>query len=264
MAQLSGCRPGWEYATSLDTSPCAVTWAELDPARHPFVWDDDEETRVSILIKARVPPVRSGHEGRWAGERRCVDQVTALFAERYGSWAQYWNWSPGEGDRDGGVVGVWCCGAHSVTTPDETTARVVAALLEWRDWLEELAERFAELAPPPGATPERRSWHLERAAVRLVTRVLDRTGAESGWHGMCSLVLEWFLTANGMGRTEARATVDDVIGGRFASWVTPRPAVIDSVGETLAVRLTGRLPYRDHREHDDLEERHDGGRRDRR
>ncbi|MFG2757020.1 hypothetical protein [Streptomyces wuyuanensis] len=165
MAQLSGCRPGWEYATSLDTSPYAATWAELDPARHPFVWDDDEETRVSILIKARVPPVRSGHEGRWAGERRCVDQVTALFAERYGSWAQYWNWSPGEGDRDGGVVGVWCCGAHSVTTPDETTARVVAALLEWRDWLEELAERSRRPARPAERCRSARETPTRRAAA---------------------------------------------------------------------------------------------------
>ncbi|MET8536972.1 hypothetical protein ABZV67_35460 [Streptomyces sp. NPDC005065] len=44
--------------------------------------------------------------------------------------------------------------------PAARAAKVVAALLEWRDWLEELAERFARLAPPAGADSEDRSWHL--------------------------------------------------------------------------------------------------------
>ncbi|MFJ5613100.1 hypothetical protein ACIQCJ_27440 [Streptomyces sp. NPDC093221] len=206
-----------------------------------------------------MPQVRSGMAGKWARERRCVPRITALFVERYGSWAREWNWSVGEGDNDGGVVGSWCCGAHSVTTPDATAAKAVAALTEWRDWLEELAERFRELAPAPDASPEQRSWHLERAAVRLVTRVVDRTQAESGWYGTCRLVLGWYLTSCGMGDAEATAVVDSAIGGRFTSWVAPRSTLVDSVGEDLAVALTGRLPYRDHREYSHLEERHDGG-----
>ncbi|MFI0714520.1 hypothetical protein ACH4SK_28585 [Streptomyces inhibens] len=203
-----------------------------------------------------VPPVLSRMEGWWAGERWCERHVDALFLERYGLWARHWNWTVGEA---GGVVGSWCCGACSVSTPEETAARAVAALLEWREWLEELAARFAELAPPPQASPEDRSWHLERASARLVTRVLDRTGAESGWYGQCSLALEWFLTSAGMDPAEARAAVADAIGGRFKSWAAPRPTLIDSVGEDLAFGLTGQLPYRDHREHSDLEEHHDRG-----
>lgn len=173
---------------------------------------------------------------------------------RYGPWAQHWNWSTGS---IGGVVSSWRFGSVAFTTPDETAARAVAALLEWREWLEGLAERFAELAPPPHASPEDRSWHLERASVRLVTLVLDRTGAESGWYRACHMTLEWFLTSTGMDPVDAERAVADAIGGRFRSWEQPRTTVIDSIGEDLAVDVTGRPPYRDHREHSALEELHD-------
>ncbi|MFE9635106.1 hypothetical protein [Streptomyces sp. NPDC006463] len=190
---------------------------------------------------------------KWAGENWCERQVNAIFRERYGWWTTGWNWT----GPSGGVVGAWFLSSQSVTTPEETASRAVAALLEWRAWLEYLAERFAELAPPPDATPEERSWHLERAAVRLVTAVLHLTGAESGWYGQCHLALEWFLTSTGMPLDEARAAVTAAVGGRFKSWTGPGRELIESVGEDLAVTLTGHLPYRDHREYGDLERIHD-------
>ncbi|MEV1068905.1 hypothetical protein [Streptomyces sp. NPDC050263] len=229
-----------------------LTWDELDPARHPFAWDEDEEATLSALIREWVPPVLSGMAGWWQGENWCADQVDAIIRERYGNWATGWNWCY----RYGGVIGSWVTGATSVTTPDETAARAVAALLEWRAWLERLAELFEELAPAPEASPEERSWHLERASVRLVTRVLD-SGAEGGWHGMAARTMTWFLSTTGMDPAEAERAVETAIGGRFESWTDPGSTLIDSVGEDLAVALTGRLPYQDHRERAALEEFHD-------
>ncbi|MFE0186698.1 hypothetical protein [Streptomyces sp. NPDC058989] len=204
------------------------------------------------LVREWVPPVLSGMAGWWEGERWCERQVDAIIRERYGNWAQGWNWCY----RYGGVIGSWVTGATSVTTPDETAARVVAALLEWREWLERLAQRFAELAPPSDASPEDRSWHLERAAVRLVTHALD-SGAEGGWQGQAALVLGWFLNTTGMSQADAAQAVEAAIGGRFESWVTPGRSLIESVGEDLAVALTGHVPYQDHRERAALEEFHD-------
>ncbi|MGW1073137.1 hypothetical protein [Streptomyces sp. NPDC002537] len=226
-------------------------WDDLDPARHLFTWDEDEETRLCALIREWVPPVLSGREGWWEGEHWCERQVDAIIRERYGNWALGWNWCY----RHGGVIGSWN-GVSSVTTPEETAARAVAALLEWREWLEKLARSFAELAPPLAASPEDRSWHLERASVRLVTLVLD-SGGESGWYGLAELALCWFLTSIGVDRAEAGQAVETAIGGRFKRWATPGRILIDSVGEDLAVALTGRLPYRDHRERAALEEFHD-------
>nr|WP_223189568.1 hypothetical protein [Streptomyces sp. TRM68416] len=232
-----------------------MTWDQVDPARNSFEWDEDEKAQVLLLAKEVLPVRYPGQEPREV-QYRSEALLNALFVGRYGLWARHWRWGVGEGGG-GGIVWSWCCAPHSVTTPDETTARAVAALLEWREWLEELADRFAELAPPPDADAEARSWHVERAAVRLVTLVVDRTNAECGWYGLCKVTLFWFLMSTGMNDTEAAAAVLDAVGGRFASWTTPKPAVVDTVGERLAVALTGRLPYRDHREHSDLEELHD-------
>ncbi|MFF4547128.1 hypothetical protein ACFY1J_23375 [Streptomyces sp. NPDC001406] len=129
--------------------------------------------------------------------------------------------------------------------PGPTAARVVASLLEWRDRLEELAEKFARFAPPPGADAEDRSWHLNRAATRLVTLVVDRTDAEDDWYKLCERVLLWFLTSAGLGPEEAAKAVETAIGGRFASWTRPKQALVESVGEGLAIHLTGEQPYRD-------------------
>lgn len=227
-------------------------WADLDPGRHPFAWDEDEEARLRALVREWVPPVLSGMAGWWQGEEWCERQVDAIIRERYGTWAQGWNWCY----RYGGVIGSWVTGAGSVTTPDETAARVVAALLEWREWLETTARRFVELAPPPDAAPEDLSWHLERACVRLVTYALD-SDAEGGWHRQAGLLLRWYLTTSGMSQADAGRAVEAAIGGRFHSWVAPARTLIESVGEDLAVGLTGYAPYQDHREREDLEDRHD-------
>ncbi|MCC0576682.1 hypothetical protein [Streptomyces californicus] len=60
-----------------------------------------------------------------------------------------------------------------------------------------------------------------------------------------------------MDRAEAAQAVERAIGGRFMSWVAPKQTLIESVGENLAVGLTGHAPYRGHREWEALEKLHD-------
>ncbi|MGW3815410.1 hypothetical protein [Streptomyces sp. NPDC005046] len=229
-------------------------WAHLDPARHPFLWDEEEEARLHALIRPWVPPVLSGREGWWQGEHWCERQVDAIIRERYGSWAVGWNWDY----PYGGVVNGWGHASTAVTTPDETAARSAAGLLGWRESLEWLDRRFADLAPPAEASPEDRSWHLERACVRLVTVALD-SAMDGSFPGQAGRLLLWFLTSTGMDPDDADEVVETAIGGRFESWVAPERSLIDSVGEDFAVILTGRLPYHDHRERAVLEELHDRG-----
>ncbi|MFI1358686.1 hypothetical protein ACH4TV_34750 [Streptomyces sp. NPDC020898] len=217
-----------------------MPWSAVDPDRHAFAWDDEEASRVAAVIASMVPRPGAG----WKEEFRFTDEVTVLLAARYGRWACGWHWAVGEGGS-GGVVTSWCCASHSMGEPEATAAKVIASMLEWRDWLEELAERFARLAPPAGVDAEERSWHLERAATRLVTVVVDRTGHECGWYGLCHTVLTWFLSSTGMGPDSARAAVEAAIGGRFESWTEPARTLVDTVAEDLAVGLTGERPYRD-------------------
>ncbi|MFF9051539.1 hypothetical protein ACF09Z_10370 [Streptomyces erythrochromogenes] len=213
-----------------------LTWADVDPARHPFEMNDDTADELASLVAPLLPSAEVAREDRW----RSLDPVTEFLAGRYGRWVCGWNWSVGEGDVDGGVVEAWCCSSDSVTTPDATAPLVVEALQEWRGWLEDLAERFVNLAPPRNtAVTSTDHWYWERACTRLVTVVADRTQAESGWYGHCMQVLRWFLAYNGIDEGRAEEIVKDAVGGRFDSWIAPEVPVVDAVSSRFAGGVDG-------------------------
>ncbi|WP_431993669.1 hypothetical protein [Streptomyces albogriseolus] len=215
-----------------------LTWAEVDPSRHPFELDEDAAEALAGLVAPLLPSPEAVEEHWW----RSLDPVTEFLVNRYGRWACGWNWSVGEGDTDGGIVDVWCCVRHSVTTADTTASVAVAALLQWRHWIEDLAERFSALAPPSDSAVPLSSvdpWHWERACTRLVTVVADKTRAESGWYGHCKQVLGWFLAYNGIDEERAREIVESAIGGRFGSWTAPDVVVVDTVSSRFARSVDG-------------------------
>ncbi len=143
---------------------------------------------------------------------------------------------PNEGDFDGGPVGHWCCPRDSVTTPQETLGRVVAALCEWRAWLESLAGWFdAYPLDLADIGDQRILW--ECAARNLILQVTDRTGCGSGWYGHCHQVLTWFLGHWGVAPDLAEELVEQAIGGRFKSWTGPGPVLIEDIAEKLARSL---------------------------
>jgi hypothetical protein len=165
--------------------------------------------------------------------------MSAALVEHYGRWACGWRWSTGESDFDGGPIVSWCCPRDSMSTPDASLAVVAEAVIEWRSWLEELAERFGRFLPiPADADDEVVLDRWERAVAHLVTVVVDRTQADSGWHGHCQVVLGWFLSAAGIPPEQHAALIEDAFGGRFRSWVTPADRVIDEVAERLAGTMT--------------------------
>jgi hypothetical protein len=225
-------------------TPYLLQWSDVDPARHPF--DADEARAVVWSVASPVPPrpVRDG--SRMVGEEeahRWRRAVSHALVERYGRWACGWCWSRGEGDIDGGPVGGWCCGPHSISSEDETLARVADSLVEWRGWLEDLAEQFGRFLPLPD--PDESSDDLvvawEVAVGQLVIATVDRTLSESGWYNHCNQVLTWFLTAAGMPPQHHSTLVADAIGGRFHSWVEPPPTDISAVAERLAETVVGDL-----------------------
>ncbi|MFC5910227.1 Fic family protein [Streptacidiphilus monticola] len=152
--------------------------------------------------------------------------------ERYGRWTVGWHWR----HADGGPVGNWCCPRDSITTPQETLTRVVAALCEWRAWLEALAGGF-ERYPLDLAAVEDQRILWERAARNLIWQVADRTCCDGGWYGHCRQVLTWFLSRWGVPRDAARELVDQAIGGRFHSWTGPDTVLVEDVAERLALSL---------------------------
>lgn len=228
-----------------DLSPLDLSWAEVDPRHHPFD-RASAATLVRTLEPARHMPARPAEASdplsRWADGvgRVWADAMTCALVARYGRWALGWRWARGEGDVDGGPVSSWCCPHHTMTDPEHTLAAVAAALVEWRDWLEQLADAFD--AHPVGGTTTDDDRALWRAAVRdLIDLVVDRTECLSGWYDHCHLVLAWLLERWDVDPGVAHALVAEAIGGRFESWTEPDPAHVDDV----AGRLSRSLPAGD-------------------
>lgn len=209
--------------------PSQLSWADTDPSDRVFD-PDTIGAVVSDLVAASELP-SPGADSRL--QDLWLENVSAGLVDRYGRWAVGWRWSVGEGDFDGGPVGSWCCFSHSVTTPEATATTISAALLEWRDWLDDVAERFDRFLPLPADDLDR--W--ERAVAHLVTAVGDRTQYESGWYNCCMTVLGWFLDAAGIQSARREELLQHAVAGRFDSWVEPPRAVVESVAEELARRV---------------------------
>ncbi|MFF9803158.1 cell filamentation protein Fic, partial [Streptomyces rochei] len=227
----------------VELAPRFLTWDDVDPTRHFFDSASAPQVVWSLGPARRVPsrpdiPLGDPAMNAWSwGEGQAwADAMSQALAEHYGRWTVGWRWAHDEGDFDGGPVGNWCCPRDSITTPQETLARVVAALREWREWLESLAGWFdAYPLDLAGIEDQRILW--ERAARNLILQVTDRTGCGSGWHGHCRQVLTWFLSRWGVAPGLAQELVDEAIGGRFASWTGPDIVLVEDVAERLALSL---------------------------
>ncbi|MFF7215229.1 cell filamentation protein Fic [Streptomyces sp. NPDC008238] len=224
-------------------SPASLSWDEVDPARHSFDAASAAQVVRSLGPARRVPrrpDVSAGDPATSAWSdgagRLWADAMSHALMERCGRWATGWRWAHDEGDFDGGPVGSWCCPTHSLTTPEETLARVAAALCEWRGWLESLAGWF-EAYPLDLAAVEDQRILWERAARNLILQVSDRTGGGIAWYSHCEQVLMWFLSRWGVAPDVARELVDEAIGGRFHSWAGADTVLAEEVAERLAVSL---------------------------
>ncbi|MEU6260273.1 Fic family protein [Streptomyces sp. NPDC047043] len=227
----------------VELSPSYLNWDDVDPARHPF--DSASAPRVvrSLGPARRVPsrpevPFADRAMSAWSWDtgRPWADAMSYALAEHYGHWTAGWRWAHDEGDFDGGPVGNWCCPRDSITTPEETLDRVVAALCEWREWVESLAGRF-EAYPLDLADVEDQRILWERSARNLILQVTDRTGCGSGWYGHCHQVLTWFLSRWKVAPGVAEKLVEQAIGGRFKSWTGPDPVLVEDVAERLSLSL---------------------------
>lgn len=227
----------------VELAPRFLTWDDVDPVRHRFDSASARQVVHSLGPARRVPhrpdmPFGDPAMSAWSWDegKPWADAMSQALAEHYGRWTVGWRWAHDEGDFDGGPVGNWCCPRDSITTEKETLARVVAALREWREWLESLAGWFD--AYPLNLTEvedQRILW--ERAARNLILQVTDRTGCGSAWYGHCHQVLTWFLSRWGVAPDLARELVDEAIGGRFESWTGPDPVLVEDVAERLALSL---------------------------
>lgn len=221
--------------------PEDMRWPDLDPARHPFVWDDAEQARVVAVVSALTADAASvagPRTARW----QLLPDMTEMFTERYGQWAAGWHW---EVQYGGPVVRESQPSGVDASTPEGHVALAAAGLVQWRGWLEELADTFARYAAPPGAAEDVRREHVERAAVLLVTAVADRTEVWECWAGLIAITLRWYFESCGLTPEEADAAAATATDGRFESWTHPEDEVVRDYAVSLATKVTGATAHRD-------------------
>ena len=215
-----------------ELAPWTLAWSEVDPRRHAFNPEEAREfVRQLISLSDDSPSweVRSARPG-WS------DSITRALVTQFGRWACGWRWARDEGEIGGGPVSYWCCSTHSIGTLDETLIRVAGALVEWREWLEQLAGRYEGFAlPAEPSAAQLAAW--ERAVAQLVTVVAQRTRAGDIWYVHCTQVLRWCLSDAGIGEERHGELVKLAIGGRFESWIQPPRDIVDDVGARIAAGL---------------------------
>lgn len=211
--------------------PWTLTWTEVDPATHPF-----DPAAVRAVVGSLDPAGALSTTGRDFDGLGWTEAITRSLGGYYGRWVVGWRWAADDADIGGGPITSWCCSIDSITTPTETLDKVAAALIEWRGWLEDLAERFARYP----ADDLEAQWY--RAAVHLITEVSIRTEASDAWYKTAETVLRWYLTREGIPEDDAAAMIGEVMGGQFQSWLEPSESEVERVSRQLA----GDLARRDH------------------
>ncbi|MEV0136748.1 Fic family protein [Dactylosporangium sp. NPDC050688] len=235
-----------------------LTWADVDPARHPFDPGTVHDVVRAVAPAGGVPAPfrynrctvfdpataeadwsreRAAEEARWAWQQA----MDAALVEHYEGWAAGWNAQMGGRTADGVLVLRWNGARDSITTPEETLEAVAGALLDWRAFLEDLAELFARHLPLPAESSAAFvAWEATVAA--LVAAVAARSGADEHWYPVCSLALKWFLDVAEVPGDGHDALVEAAVGGRFWSSVSPQGAEVADAAESLAAALTGITP----------------------
>jgi hypothetical protein len=224
-----------------------LTWADVDPGRHPFDPDTVLDVVRALAPAGGVPapyrynPVRgfdrAADDARWAWQRA----MTVALVEHYGAWACGWNAEMAGRTADGTLTLRWSGARDSITTPQETLGAVAGALVDWRAFLEDLAGLFARHLPLP-VEPRAAFVAWEATAASLVATVAARSGADEHWYAVCTLALKWFLAVAEVPGEDHDALVDAAIGGRFWSFVSPLGAEVADAAESLAAALTGITP----------------------
>jgi prophage maintenance system killer protein len=208
---------------AMPTTVHFLRWSDVDPEGRPFDPAPAREIAAERILGALEgdPARRSLAPGR--NRESLEESIDRALIAAYGAWAAGWCWATSE-PGGGGPVHGWCCADHSLLNEDDRSAtasidRVVAALAEWRAFLEELASVFAALHV---ATADLAIGDaVEHAAACLLPIIIQRTSTYDAWYATFAYVLDWYLESAGHDPDVVCPVVSKVIDGRFKSWVEP-------------------------------------------
>jgi hypothetical protein len=178
----------WGHSDSI----LKVNWKTLSPEGRDF---NADEIRASVRKFMTVLEVKEGTDPETLGRK-----LASQLANEFGDWLRDFSWSVDEKDREG------------------TIERIISNVVDWHEYLVELAMKFREIETTTGYATEDK---IEFAAAVLLPVVLKETYAEENWYDTYIQVLVWYLESLGKNRSEFFQTLNHIVSGRFASWVEP-------------------------------------------
>ncbi|WP_329455696.1 hypothetical protein [Streptomyces sp. NBC_01497] len=209
-------------------------WSRMDPARHPFDREAAPDEVRAMYLAVSEAEAEQGAEAD-------PDAFPRAVVERYGHWAAWWP-AEAEGEGDSEDQGAILRDLPPAGTDlDGQVRRYTAGLLQWRDWLEELAGLYAGFAPPDGADDEEVRRCRERGVAPLVAKVAERARAGSAdtWVHSCGHPLAWFLESTGVPARYAEDFADRVLDRYFQDWVAPDEVAVARVAAAVRDYVPG-------------------------
>jgi hypothetical protein len=225
----------------------SLRFRDLDPSTHLFDRARARAVVANIVLPAAgdlFPHRAAPHLDRNAVARAIDEVLVAAF----GAWAIGWSWAASE-PGGGGPVRSWCCVPHSMLHGDDpdaqvTVDRVVAAVADFRDYLEALSRTFADLHEVAADAPLAEAAEL--AAAQILPIVVERTSGEDAWYATFEAALRWYFESAGIEGDAVSDAVHDVISGRFESWIAPddeaAAAACAEIGRRVAEAAEGTPP----------------------
>ncbi|MFT3700474.1 MAG: Fic family protein [Kofleriaceae bacterium] len=213
-----------------------MTWAELDPSTHPF---DKDEAEVVIVQAVAGFKDQFGDASVRGSVANLLQRSIVTHA---GEWAAGWTWAATE-PGGGGPVNGWCCESDSVFREDDpdwrtTATRALNALIDWREYLEELAIVFAHLRAETGTMDVERE--LGTAIQKIIGVVVERTAASDAWYHTLETAVRWYVELAGLhatGNQTLAQIVERAVSGHFESWVAPSRENATANSQTIAAQL---------------------------
>ena len=202
-------------------------------------WSDLEYASTQPLDLDQVRAIARRRLSVGASSPRDLETAVGLdLMHAFGSWIGGWSWACSE-PGGGGPVRAWCCPEHSLTRGEPTiepaVERIAAAVAEWHAFLGELGDEFRALRQQLENIPVAEA--TERAAARIITLTIGRTGAEDAWYRTFATILNWFLESFGLKEDVIEDAVEEVASGHFQSWVGPSPEVAHAASQALGAAV---------------------------
>jgi hypothetical protein len=191
-----------------------LPWSYLEEIPSSF----DLGTARIIVAKCldRLPRLQQQDSCELMAEYRLENEIDCALQSAFGPWIAGWCWGK---EPSGGPIEVWFASGLRTDPTSRSVERVISAILEWREFLHELAGELRRIREETKELGLAQS--VERAAGVLLAIIIHRTAVSDAWYGTFIQVLNWYLEATGVPQSRIDTVLTKIVSGRFDSWTAP-------------------------------------------